>query len=123
QFGISQSNNLNVEPMLEYNRALGKGSLDLLLGGTYQSNISKSSSQRGINYTSDLFIRSITAAPDVTATDYYGEYKYAGAFARIGYNYDSKYIINLNGRRDGSSRFGANNRFGSFGSVGLAWIA
>ena len=123
QFGISQSNNLNVEPMLEYNRALGKGSLDLLLGGTYQSNISKSSSQRGINYTSDLFIRSITAAPDVTATDYYGEYKYAGTFARIGYNYDSKYIINLNGRRDGSSRFGANNRFGSFGSAGLAWIA
>lgn len=122
-FGISQNNNLNVEPMLEYNRSIGKSSLDLLLGGTYQANVSKSSSVRGTNYTSDLFIRTISAAPSLASFDLYGEYKYAGAFARIGYNYDSRYIINLNGRRDGSSRFGEDNRFGNFGSVGVAWIA
>ncbi len=39
----------------------------------------------------------------------------------LNYGYDSKYYVNLVGRRDGSSRFGFNNRFGNFGSVGLTW--
>lgn len=42
-------------------------------------------------------------------------------FAMVSYGYDSKYYVNLVGRRDGSSRFGFNNRFGNFGSVGLTW--
>lgn len=39
------------------------------------------------------------------------------------YGYNSKYYINVVGRRDGSSRFGFNNRFANFGSVGVTWIA
>jgi hypothetical protein len=49
-------------------------------------------------------------------------YKYNAGFARINYNWEKKYILSLNGRRDGSSRFGDNNKFHNFGSVGLAWI-
>ncbi len=33
-----------------------------------------------------------------------------------------RYIVNLTGRRDGSSRFGPDNRFGNFGAVGAAWL-
>src|SRR5690606_19160102 len=44
------------------------------------------------------------------------------AFARVNYNLGGKYIINLTGRRDGSSRFGSGNRFANFGAVGAAWI-
>jgi TonB-linked SusC/RagA family outer membrane protein len=43
-------------------------------------------------------------------------------FALLNYGYDNKYYINLVGRRDGSSRFGFNNRFANFGSVGLTWV-
>jgi TonB-dependent starch-binding outer membrane protein SusC len=38
------------------------------------------------------------------------------------YGYDNKYYINLVGRRDGSSRFGFNNRYANFGSVGVTWV-
>ncbi|MBP1225429.1 SusC/RagA family TonB-linked outer membrane protein [Flavobacterium sp. 1355] len=44
-----------------------------------------------------------------------------GYIARINYDYNDKYILALSGRRDGSSRFGPNNRFGNFYSVALGW--
>lgn len=40
---------------------------------------------------------------------------------RVDYNFKYKYLISIAGRRDGSSRFGINNRFSNFGSVGLGW--
>ncbi|MBX3255363.1 MAG: SusC/RagA family TonB-linked outer membrane protein [Chitinophagaceae bacterium] len=42
-------------------------------------------------------------------------------FARLNYSYDDKYILTASFRRDGASNFGANNRFGNFPGVGLAW--
>ncbi len=42
-------------------------------------------------------------------------------FGIFNYGYDSKYYVTLVGRRDGSSRFGVNNRFANFGSVGFTW--
>ncbi|HVK46691.1 MAG TPA: SusC/RagA family TonB-linked outer membrane protein [Pseudobacter sp.] len=42
-------------------------------------------------------------------------------FGNIGYDYDKKYFVTLTGRRDGSSRFGANKRFANFWAVGLTW--
>lgn len=44
-------------------------------------------------------------------------------FLLLNYGYDNKYYVNLVGRRDGSSRFGFNNRFANFGSVGFTWVA
>lgn len=42
-------------------------------------------------------------------------------FGILNYGYAGKYYLSLVGRRDGSSRFGVNNRFANFGSVGLTW--
>ncbi len=47
----------------------------------------------------------------------------AGAFGRISYTYNNKYLLNATIRRDGSSRFAPANRWGTFGSVGLGWVA
>ena len=44
-------------------------------------------------------------------------------FAKLGYTYDGKYVFNYSIRRDGSSRFGANNKYGIFQSVQFAWNA
>lgn len=44
-------------------------------------------------------------------------------FGRLNYNFDNKYSVSAVLRRDGSSKFGANNRFGIFPSVGVAWVA
>ena len=40
---------------------------------------------------------------------------------RVNYNYDQRYLLTLTGRIDGSSRFGAENQYGFFPSVALAW--
>src|SRR5690606_21231497 len=41
---------------------------------------------------------------------------------RLNYKLKDTYIINLTGRRDGSSRFGPDKRFANFGAIGLAWL-
>lgn len=45
----------------------------------------------------------------------------AGVFARVSYAYKNKYLFNGTIRRDGSSRFSPQNRWGTFGSIGLGW--
>jgi TonB-linked SusC/RagA family outer membrane protein len=120
--GINKANNWVLEPQLEYNVSTGVGRWNVLVGGTVQNNATKSMSVGGQGYTNDALLYSISNAVTVTSTERYGKYKYAGAFGRITYNYDNKYILNLNGRRDGSSRFGAGKQFGNFGSVGAAWL-
>lgn len=49
------------------------------------------------------------------------EYKLASLLGRITYNYNSKYFLTASFRRDGSSKFGLNNRWGNFPSVSVAW--
>jgi TonB-linked SusC/RagA family outer membrane protein len=47
----------------------------------------------------------------------------AGAFARLSYAFKDRYLFNGTIRRDGSSRFAPENRWGTFGSIGLGWVA
>ncbi|HTN07728.1 TonB-dependent receptor [Agriterribacter sp.] len=52
---------------------------------------------------------------------YKEEYKIISFLGRLTYNYNSKYYLTASFRRDGSSKFGANNRWGNFPSVSAAW--
>lgn len=121
-FGNSISENLIVEPQIEYNTIFSKGKLNALIGGTYQSNTGKSSLIVGESYTNDDLLESVNAAPTRSVSNYISKYKYTGVFVRLNYNWKNKYIINLNARRDGSSKFGPGRQFGNFGSAGAAWI-
>lgn len=122
-FSFNKASNYIVEPTLDYNLKLGRGTLSALAGASWQHNTSNSKNFTGTNYSSEALLGSLTAAGTVTVSyDNIVEYKYAAGFARLNYNWDDKYIVNLNFRRDGSSRFGPNNRFGNFGSVGGAWV-
>jgi TonB-linked SusC/RagA family outer membrane protein len=53
----------------------------------------------------------------------YSDWAVTGVFGRINYIFNEKYIIEFNGRRDGSSRFPSGKRYGFFPSVSAAWIA
>ncbi|MBV4359088.1 SusC/RagA family TonB-linked outer membrane protein [Pinibacter aurantiacus] len=114
----------NVEPQLEYsNDHIGhKGRLTALLGTTFQQSKDNNEATDGAGYQSDLLLHSIGAAPFVTTTNASNEYRYNALFARLNYNLNSRYIVNLTGRRDGSSRFGPGKQFANFGAVGAAWI-
>lgn len=52
-----------------------------------------------------------------------GTYRTAGVFARINYAYDNRYLIELNGRYDGSSKFQKGNKWGFFPSGSIGWVA
>jgi TonB-linked SusC/RagA family outer membrane protein len=121
-FGYNSNKNWIVEPQVTYDRLIGRGKLNVLIGGSAQQTNTNGTTVLGTGYTNDALLRTITNAPVKNATDDYGEYRYAAVFGRIGYNYESKYIINLNARRDGSSRFGPDRQFGTFGSIGVAWV-
>lgn len=113
---------VNIEPQINYNKTIGKGSLTVLVGSTYKKNTNSSSYLTGEGYANDNFLGSINGASTVTANDAGNIYRYSAGFARLNYIYDNEFILNLSGRRDGSSNFGPGNQFGNFGSVGAGWI-
>ncbi|WP_295116344.1 SusC/RagA family TonB-linked outer membrane protein [uncultured Chitinophaga sp.] len=125
QFGNSSFRSWIAEPQLEYTKSFKAHRLNVLAGGTFQSQRNEGYSFTVNGYTSDEFLGSltgITAANFGSPSSNLNEYKYNAFFGRINYNYESKYIVNLSGRRDGSSRFGPNFRFSNFGAVGGAWL-
>jgi TonB-linked SusC/RagA family outer membrane protein len=121
-FGSTTISSWIAEPQLTYNRNIGKGLMELLVGTTFQKNNGSVESVYGSGYSSDLLLQSIQAAPTVFGTKNYTYYKYNAFFGRLNYNWLHEYVINAALRRDGSSRFGEKNRFHDFASVGTAWI-
>ncbi len=123
-FNTNRVSGWNIEPQVNYHFLLGRASVDVLLGATLTSSAGVATSVSGQGYTDDNLLYSIVNAPIVNRPgDEYMYSKYLGAFARISYNLKNRYLINLNGRRDGNSNFGPGRQFGNFGSVGVAWIA
>jgi len=114
-----------IEPQADYNFQMGtKGKWQVLLGGTLQASTGLSSSISAYGFSSDAQLKDVSALPpsNIYNARSNSEYKYEGVYARINYNWDDKYLVNLSGRRDGSSRFGPEKRFANFGAVGLGWI-
>ncbi|HYG18618.1 MAG TPA: TonB-dependent receptor, partial [Ohtaekwangia sp.] len=112
-----------VEPQIDYVRSLGKGTLTVLAGATLQESVQQGETLQATGYTSDALLENVLAATAVEITGVrYMQYRYAALFGRVNYIWDDKYIINVTGRRDGSSRFGPGRQFGNFGAIGAAWI-
>lgn len=110
------------EPQAEYNKIIGKGKLNVLAGATWQHTSNEQPYAIVSQYTSDALLYALTGASSISATRGSNESKYISLFGRINYNWNNRYNINASIRRDGSSNFGENNRFGNFGAIGAAWI-
>jgi len=122
-FGTSNNQSYIVEPQADYNKRIAKGDLQVLIGGTWQQSIRQGQSVRAYGFSSDALLGDQQAASLITPNpSMYSRYRYTSVFGRINYNWDEKYLLNATFRRDGSTRFGPGNRFGSFGAVGLGWI-
>lgn len=111
-----------VEPMIKYEKTFNAIAIDLLLGSTLQSDINESQNTTASGFTSDAQLSNMSAASSYTITSINTNYKYSALFSRLNVRLKDKYLINLTARRDGSSRFGENNSFSNFGSIGLGWI-
>ncbi|WP_177230618.1 SusC/RagA family TonB-linked outer membrane protein [Chitinophaga sp. CF118] len=112
---------LITEPQMNYSKRFGIHHIDVLLGMTFQGNRQKAELHTSRGFYSDTLLESGIAKETTTILSA-SDYRYNAIFARIGYDYQGKYVLNLTGRRDGSSRFGPNKRFGNFGAVGAAWV-
>lgn len=111
------------EPQLNYNFQISKGKFGILVGGTLQNRKINGQIIDGEGYTDDDMLGTLAgASASSKGQTIFEEYKYSSLLGRINYNWDNKYLINLTGRRDGSSRFGPGRQFGNFGAVGLGWV-
>ncbi len=121
--GQAQRFSYLLEPQVNYRHTFKDHQLDVLLGSTYQQRQSNALQVYGYDFASNALITNLEAASTFAiAYDQVTEYKYAAFFGRFNYQYKNRYIINLTGRRDGSSRFGTNNRYANFGAIGAAWL-
>ncbi|THU38394.1 SusC/RagA family TonB-linked outer membrane protein [Niastella caeni] len=120
------SNNVSqsflVEPQAEYTRYISSGKLTALAGGTWQHTKNEQPYVINATYPSDALLSMLSGAINPTISSVATASKFASVFGRINYNWRDKYILNISGRRDGSSNFGDNNKYGNFGAVGAAWV-
>lgn len=112
-----------LEPQVTADFSFGDHRFDVLVGTTLQQSETKQESIVGIGFESNALILNIGAAKTKTVSDQIrNQYFYTAAFARFNYQFKKRYILNFTGRRDGSSRFSPENRFGNFGAIGAAWL-
>jgi TonB-linked SusC/RagA family outer membrane protein len=112
-----------VEPQIAYKTEFAQGELNALIGGTFQQQVSDHLTEYGVGFTSNSLIYDLaSASSQKTVLSDQIVYKYQAFFGRLNYNLQKRYLVNLTGRRDGSSRFGTGNQFANFGAVGAVWI-
>ena len=123
----SISTDLQYETTLNYNNSFGNHNLQAILGYTYQTRGYRGSYMYNYSYDTDFFgtdnIGSGYALQDGMAqmSSSRSSSKYVAFFGRVMYNYADKYLASVSLRRDGSSRFGAQNKWGWFPAVSLGW--
>jgi hypothetical protein len=123
RYGNRQLSSYIFEPQMRYKTTIQGGKLDILVGATIQQSNSEGGNVLGRGYNSDQVLENKAAASQLTpGTQFSIQYKYNAAFGRINYIWKEKYIIDLTGRRDGTSRFGNINQFHNFWSIGSAWV-
>ncbi|WP_437921076.1 SusC/RagA family TonB-linked outer membrane protein [Sphingobacterium sp. LRF_L2] len=109
------------ENTLTYNLEISKHSINALLGHAYnydRLDISTISSQGGYTNSS---IKTLNAAVATVSTTTATKNLMLSYFGRFQYAYDNKYLFSASMRRDGSSRFGANTKWGWFPSLSAGW--
>jgi TonB-linked SusC/RagA family outer membrane protein len=114
---------ITVSPYAEYNTTLWKkGELSIKSGGEIDDKITNWDEVEGIGFSTDAMLADPSSGNTVKGRYSLSPFRSLGFYGIIKYVWDHKYIIDLNGRRDGSTKFGPSNRFGNFGSVAAAWI-
>lgn len=112
-----------IEPQLNWKKSFNSSDINILAGSTFQSQKSNQFVQYALGFPSNSLISNLSSASSIsTLQSDETMYRYQAFFARINYSYSDKYILNLTGRRDGSSRFGSNKQFANFGAAGIAWL-
>ena len=118
-----------LEATLNYSKTFhDKHGLKIMAGYSYQNNIMDD----GIRGTNDYFTSDVTGSNNLASgngdqSTHFQDYPLkkeatlVSFFGRINYDFNNRYLLTATLRRDGSSKFGANNKWAMFPSVSLAW--
>lgn len=109
------------ENTLNYKTEIGQHSIDVLAGFTTQRFRGESIGISASNYSDDK-IQAVSAASLTNVTSNVQEWALLSYLARFNYSYKDKYLFTASIRRDGSSRFGPESRWGNFPSASAGWI-
>jgi TonB-linked SusC/RagA family outer membrane protein len=113
----------NIEPQLNIQKDFGRGKFEGLIGTTFFEKSTKTFGIEVDGYDTDALLGSWAGGRSVAnkASTLF-KYRFNSVFARANYNFDGKYLLNGTFRRDGSSRFGPENQWANFASIGSGWV-
>ena len=130
QPGVSTSGSFNTyrkqsfvnENTLSYNKVIDDiHNLSVVTGASYNSNKLETASLNSLNGFGNPVINTLNAASAITGNTFETKDVLISFFGRAQYSFNDKYLITSSIRRDGSSRFGTNTRYGWFPSASVGW--
>ncbi|WP_134204129.1 SusC/RagA family TonB-linked outer membrane protein [Pedobacter suwonensis] len=118
--------NFNIEPTLEYTKLFGKHKISAIGGYSYRYEVNEGFNANNRGYVNDLFEdNNLGSVPIKVNTVGLGSFKndntLIALFGRINYALGDKYFAQAIIRREGSSRFGANNKWATFPAISGGW--
>lgn len=119
---IVQDNKWLTTNTLDYDREVGDHNFGLLLGQSYETSQYEDITVEGSGFASDQLRNIASAATPTTTSSTRTAWALSSWFARGNYRYLDRYMLEGSVRRDGSSRFGADNKYGTFWAVSGGWI-
>lgn len=121
-FNFRQIGTYIIEPTLRYAKNINNAhSINAVLGSTLQERKTFSSIVRGNGFAKEELTYVTSAATIYDGDSFALTYSLNSLFGRVNYAFKEKYIASFSLRRDGSSRFGANQKFGTFYAVSAGW--
>jgi TonB-linked SusC/RagA family outer membrane protein len=110
------------ENYFSFNKEIGKHEIGAILGMSAETSKINAEGVSGTGYTSDLLqtISAATTISEASSVEY--EHAFMSFFGRVNYAYDYKYLASFSFRRDGSSVFGPDNKYGNFPAASVGWI-
>jgi TonB-linked SusC/RagA family outer membrane protein len=113
------------ESFLNYDKSFSeKHRVSAVLGSTWAETKNESVRAVARDFTTDFFgYNNISAANDrLFQSSNYSDFRLNSYFIRGNYSFNNKYLLTATARMDGSSKFGAGNKYAAFPSAGLGWI-
>ncbi|NRD24420.1 TonB-dependent receptor [Winogradskyella litoriviva] len=110
------------ETTLSYAKVIGKHDISAVAGVEFQTTKFVGTGLDGVNVPDeDILNYNLFDPADITVTERKETRARESVFGRVNYAYDDKYLASVSLRRDGDSRFGANERYATFPALSLGW--
>ncbi len=125
QRGLNDYRNVQLESYFNYDYELNEHRVNLMAGYSYAESMYEGFLAQNRSFDTDLFLyNNLGAGNDIQSGDvssYKSKFKLISFYGRLNYSYNGKYVFTGTLRRDGSSKFGKNNKWGLFPSAALSW--